>query len=161
MPMIGFMNLTGVNQGSIDGSSDLPEGTIEIYEFKHSVAIPRSGETGLPVGRRIHHDIKICKETDKSTPKLFKALCDGEKLTTVEFSWFRPDGTPGGEKEKYYTVQLENAIITRIKPYSPQRLDLTKEGFKFMEEVSFAYEKIIWIWEPDGIEHEDLWVAPD
>jgi len=29
-----------------------------------------------------------------------------------------------------------------------------------MEEVSFTYSKIIWTWEPDGIEAEDSWTAP-
>jgi type VI secretion system secreted protein Hcp len=26
-----------------------------------------------------------------------------------------------------------------------------------MEDVYISYEKIIWTWEPDGIEYEDAW----
>ncbi len=64
-------------------------------------------------------------------------------------------------KDNYYTVKLENAIITRIKPQSPHRYDPSKPVYKFMEDVSFAYEKIIWTHESEGIEHEDLWVTPE
>jgi type VI secretion system secreted protein Hcp len=28
-----------------------------------------------------------------------------------------------------------------------------------MEDVSIAYEKIIWTWVPDGVEYEDSWGA--
>ncbi len=93
-----FMTIKGETQGPIDGSCDLKdlEGTIEIYSFDHTVEVPRSRETGLPTGRRVHLDITVNKEVDKSTPKLYKALCDGEKLTEVVFSWYRPSGETGG-----------------------------------------------------------------
>jgi type VI secretion system secreted protein Hcp len=29
-----------------------------------------------------------------------------------------------------------------------------------MEEVSFTYRKVMWRWEPDGVESEDDWRAP-
>jgi len=159
VPMLGFIKIIGESQGAIEGSCDMPEGTIEVFAFVHKVKIPRSHDTGLPRGRRAHDDLTISKEVDKSTPKLYKALCEGERLTEVELSWYRPSGM-SGNKEQYYIIRLENAIITGIEPCSPQRLDMSKEGYQLMEDVSFAYERIIWTWKPDGIEHEDSWIAP-
>ncbi|OQY58665.1 MAG: hypothetical protein B6245_10625 [Desulfobacteraceae bacterium 4572_88] len=157
-----FMTLKGESQGTIDGSCDVKDlkDTIEIFAFDHVVELPRSRDMGLPTGRRVHLDITVSKEIDKSTPKLYKALCDREKLTEVIFSWYRPDGETGG-RDNYYTVRLEDAVITRISPCAPHRLDPSNVTQKFMENVSFAYEKIIWTYEPDGIEHEDMWVAPE
>ncbi len=162
MPMPGFMTLWGERQGEIRGSCDLEglEGAIEIYAFEHAVEMPRSKETGLPIGRRVHTDIVINKEIDRSTPKLYKLLCDGEKLTKVIFSWYFPAPNTWG-REKFYTIQLANAIVTRIRPISPHRLHPDNADYKFMEDVSFAYERITWTWEVDGVEHEESWIAPE
>ena len=48
-------------------------------------------------------------------------------------------------------------MITRIHPWVPNVLDRKSEGLRHMEDVSIAYERIIWTWEPDGIEFEDQW----
>jgi type VI secretion system secreted protein Hcp len=154
-----FMTIIGQEQGPVTGSCELPglEGDIEVYAFSHEVEIPRSHETGLPTGRRVHHDVTVNKEIDKSTPKLYKALCDGEKLTEVSISWY---WFKGKSLEKFYSVKLINAIISRIKPCSPHRRDMAHSVHTFMEDVSFAYEKIIWTWELQNVIHEDSWISP-
>ncbi|MGB1110012.1 MAG: Hcp family type VI secretion system effector [Gammaproteobacteria bacterium] len=158
MSMPGFMTIMGEQQGPIEGSCDLAgrEGEIELYDFRHKVEIPRHPGSGLPVGRRVHGELMINKETDKSTPKLYKALCEGEKLTEVEIRWYRYSGSTADEN--FYTVLLENALITRIEPKVLNRLDQPDAPFRHMEDVAFAYEKITWSWESDGIEYEDAWV---
>jgi type VI secretion system secreted protein Hcp len=97
----------------------------------------------------------ITKEIDRSTPMLYQALCTGELLTDVTLDWYRLDGS--GDEELYFSMRMENATITRIHPWVPNVLDRTSEGLRHMEDVSIAYEKIIWTWEPDGIEFEDQW----
>ncbi len=155
--MPGFMWITGKSQGPIEGSVDLKDtkGSIELYSYDHKVAIPRSPDTGLYKGRRLHHEITVCKETDKSTPKLYQALCTGEVLTDVIMSWYRFMDVKG--PVKLYTVMIENSIITCIKPWIPNRMDPSYEGYYHMENVSFSYEKITWTWEPDGIKFIDSW----
>lgn len=86
---------------------------------------------------------------------LYQALCTNELLTEVILNWYRLDGT--GEYELYYSITMENAFITRIHPWVPNVLDRTNDGLKHMEDISIAYEKILWTWEPDGIEYEDAW----
>lgn len=160
MPMPLHLEVEGKNQGKIEGSCEMQgrEGTILVQALTHSVHIPRSPQTGLPTGKRVHDALTITKEVDKSTPKLYQALCTGEQMASVVIKWYRID--PSGTEEHYFTTKLEDAIITEIKAWMPNALDENKATFKHMEDVSFTYKKIIWTWEPDGIESEDDWTVP-
>ncbi len=160
MPMPGFMTITGENQGLIQGSCDLKdlEGKIEVFSFSHKVEIPRKSDTGSHLGNRVHSNITVLKETDKSTPKLYQALCTGEQLTEVIFSWYRYTKIKGDLI--YYTVRLEKSIITAIEPWVPNRLDTANTANHHMENISFLYGKIRWRWEPDHTEYEDSWLTP-
>uniref|UniRef100_UPI00047F47E0 type VI secretion system tube protein TssD n=2 Tax=Paraburkholderia mimosarum TaxID=312026 RepID=UPI00047F47E0 len=68
--------------------------------------------------------------------------------------------SPKGTEEKYYTVKLSNAILTNVRAWTPNCLAPENKQMGHMEEISFAYEKITWTFEPDGIEAEDSWLAP-
>lgn len=156
MPMPGNLTITGEVQGQIEGSCELEqrEGTILVQAFDHVVEIP-TDDRGIASGRRAHRPMTITKEIDRSTPMLYQALCTGELLTDVKLDWYRLDGS--GDEELYFSIELENAMITRIHPWVPNVLDRKSEGLRHMEDVSIAYERIIWTWEPDGIEFEDQW----
>ena len=156
MPMPGNLVITGEEQGLIEGSCELEgrEGTILVQAFDHTVEVP-TDDRGVAAGRRVHRPMTITKEIDRSTPMLYQALCTGELLTEVKLDWYRIDGT--GMQEMYFSMLMENALITRIHPWVPNVLDRKNETLKHMEDISISYEKIIWTWEPDGIEYEDVW----
>ncbi len=158
MPMPGNLIITGEEQGLIEGSCELDEreGTILVQAFDHVVEIPTDSR-GVASGSRVHRAMSITKEIDKSTPMLYQALCTNEMLTEVILNWYRLDGT--GEYELYYSLTMANAFITKIRPWVPNVLDRANETLKHMEDISITYEKIIWTWEPDGIEYEDAWGA--
>jgi type VI secretion system secreted protein Hcp len=159
MSMAGFLEINAENQGKIEGSC-IKEGvkdTIEIYSFEHKIDIPQNKETGLYVGIRAHRPIVFEKELDKSSPKLFQALCTGEKLSEMKFNWFR---FAGGEKpEKYYSIQLTNANIVSLNPFVQLRQDKALEEIPHLEKICITYEKIRWTWIPDGGEFEDSWLG--
>jgi type VI secretion system secreted protein Hcp len=154
------MELTGNNQGKIEGSCTQQgrENTILIEAMNHNVRIPRDPQSGLPTGKRVHEALTVTKVYDKSSPKLYQALCTGERFSEVVIKWYRID--PTGAEEHYFTHKLENAILVDIKPWMPNCLDPTTESYQHMEDLSFTYGKIIWTWEPDGIESEDSWEVP-
>ena len=160
MAMPSHLSLTGNTQGKIEGSCEIAgrEGTILVYSMEHLINIPRDTHTGLPTGKRIHGALKIVKEIDKSSPKLFQALCSGEQFSEVLLDYYRI--SPQGAEESYYTIKLQNAIIVGIRAWFPETLVKNNEPYKHMEDVSFSYEKIIWTWVPDGIEAEDSWSKP-
>lgn len=160
MPMPGYLTVTGNTQGAIDGSCTIKghENTILVQAVEHTIEIPKSPQTGLPTGKRIHGPLTILKEIDKSSPKLFQALTSGEQLSSAKLSYYRI--SPSGKEELYYTVELKNAIITSLKKFFPNCLDPVGKTIGHMEEASFTYETIIETWTPDGIEAEDSWASP-
>src|SRR3546814_12405956 len=85
------------------------EGKILVQIVEHSIELPKNPQTGLPSGKRQHLGITLVKEIDKSSPKLYQALCSGEQLKSVLLEFYRI--SPKGTEEKYYTIKLEKAVI--------------------------------------------------
>jgi type VI secretion system secreted protein Hcp len=160
MPMPAHLTLTGTSQGQIEGSCEMQgrEGTILVEAMTHEVTIPNDPQTGLATGKRIHRPLTITKVYDKSSPKLYQALCTGEHLKEVTIKWYRISAQ--GQEEHYFTHKLEDAIIVSIKPWMPNCLDPKTQSFTHMEDLFFTYKKIKWTWEIDGIESEDSWAVP-
>jgi type VI secretion system secreted protein Hcp len=160
MPIPGHLRITGEEQGAIEGSCEWEgrEDTILVQAFDHVVELP-TDDRGIASGRRVHRPIVITKEIDRSSPMLYQALCTGELLTDMELEWYRIDGT--GDEELYYTMSMFNGLITKIHPWVPNVLDQKNAHLKHMEDVHISYEKVIWTWEPDGIEFEDAWSGVD
>ena len=156
MPMPGHMTLVGKEQGPIEGSCDIEgrEETILVQAFKHLVDLP-TNEHGVPSGKRVHRPLMITKEVDKSTPKLYQALCSGELMTEATLRWYRMDGS--GEEAQFFTVMLQNALIVKIESWVPDVLDKQNASYGNMENLWFTYETIRWTWEEDGIEYEEHW----
>ena len=155
-----YLVLKGQNQGNIEGSIEVKghEKKILVQAVNHSIEIPKSPQTGLPTGKRVHGPMTLVKEVDKSSPKLFQALTSGEQMEEVTLEYYRI--SPKGIEEKYYTVKLFNAILTNIRAWTPNCLTDENKQMGHMEDVSFTYEKICWTYDPDGIEAEDSWLAP-
>jgi len=161
MPLPIHLTIEGKNQGAIEGSCDMEgrENSILVYAMDHGVHIPRDPQSGQPSGKRIHGPLTIVKEVDKSSPKLYQALCTGENLNPVVLKWYRIDPSVGQE-EHYFTTELHDAIVVEMKPYFPIAFVKDNEPYRHMEELRFTYKKIIWTWEADGIASEDSWAVP-
>ena len=86
-----FLTVTGNTQGAIDGSCTIKghENTMLIQAVEHMIEIPKSPQTGLPTGKRVHGALTLTKELDKASPKLFQALTSGEQLSSVKLSYYR------------------------------------------------------------------------
>lgn len=160
MPMPFYMTAEGEAQGLIEGSCEQTgrEGTILCQALKHDITIPRDPQSGLPSGLRVHGPLCVTKVFDKASPKLYQALTSGERLKDVTLKWYRIDKS--GIEEHYFTVKLIDAIVVSMKPWVPNCLDPQFEQLGHMEDCLYTYRKIIWTWEPDGIETEDDWMVP-
>jgi type VI secretion system secreted protein Hcp len=160
MPMPCHLTLEGEKQGKIEGSCEMGgrEGTILVYELHHNIHMPRDPHSGLPTSKRVHEPFTIVKMIDKSSPKLFQALCTGEHMKNVNLKFYRI--TKQGTEEHYYSTTLEDAIVVSFQPTIPTTLTAANDPFGHMELVSFTYKKIKMTWEPTGIEAEDSWMMP-
>ena len=160
MPMPCHLELEGEKQGKIEGSCEMSgrTGTILVYELHHAIAMPTSPADGTPTHKRSHGAFTIIKMIDASSPKIFQAICTGERMKTVVLKYYRI--TKQGTEEHYYTTRLENATIVNYQPAMPNTLISSNNNLGHMEAVSFKYEKIRVTWEATGIEAEDSWKSP-
>ncbi len=155
-----YLKVKGASQGNIKGDCTQSgrEKMILVYSMDHEVEIPRDVHTGLPSGQRIHKPLKILKHKDQASPLLFQACCSGEHISDFELDFYRISDK--GKEEHYFTIKLSNAIIVQMREYTPITFLEENKPYHDMEEVSFSYEKIVWTYEPDGIEAEDDWKTP-
>ncbi len=155
-----YLKVKGANQGDIKGDCTQSgrEKAILVYSMDHAVEIPRDTHTGLPSGQRIHKPLKVLKHKDQASPLLFQACCSGEHISSFELDFYRISDK--GQEEHYFTIKLENAIIVEMREFTPTTFLEENKPYHDMEEVFFSYEKIVWTYEPDGIESEDDWKSP-
>lgn len=155
MPIPGNLIVVG-QSGRIEGSCEIEgrEGTILVQAFDHIVEL-NNDEAGRSVSRRVHRPLQITKEIDRSTPLLYQALCTNELLPEVTLEWYRVDET--GAQERYFTITMQDAWVSKIHPWVPNVLDEQYSGFRHMEDIFFSYVSVTWSWVLDGIEYEDRW----
>jgi type VI secretion system secreted protein Hcp len=132
------------------------ENSIECLEYRDSVMTPREASSGMATSRRSYEPIKILKRLDRSTPLLFKALCNNETIqATLRF--YRPNPTGDGTTQHFFTVELRNARICKIERVNPNSVHPVTATDPAYEEVSFVFYSIKATYEDGGIEHEDTW----
>jgi type VI secretion system secreted protein Hcp len=160
MPMPCYVSITGEKQQKIKGSSEVQghKEKILVQGVEHLIDIPKSQQTGLPVGKRIHQGMTLTKEVDMSSPLLFQALNEGEQLKEVVLQFYRI--TKEGKEENYYSIKLENAALVSIRTWVPNVLLPDFKQMGHMEDVVMTYRKITWTWHDGGIESTDDWMAP-
>lgn len=156
-----YVEIQGEVQGDIQGSCTLQgrEGNIVAYSFGHNIASPRDPASGLPTGNRQHSPLKILKEIDQSSPLLYRALCNNERLNKVKIKFYRINPKTRLE-ELYFTIELENAAIAGMTPSFPTAFLSQNESYHHMETVAFVYQKIVWTWVDGGITSQDDWISP-
>lgn len=158
MEIAGYLEITGEMQGPIEGGSRRRnrDGLIELLGFSHDVEIPLQQGSQIASGRAVHRPIEIRKAIDKSSPKLMQAMCSKEMLSEAEFTWYRFNEQ--GQEALYYKIQLKQALILKIRSWTPDAYDENQAPLQFMETVWLGYESIIWSWGVDGnVEYETDW----
>ena len=169
MPTPAYLSIEGTNQGNITEGTSSEDSVGNIYQeahtneilveaFNHEITIPTDPQSGQPTGQRVHQAVTITKVFDKASPLLYQALTSGERLRNVEIKWYRTSAT--GTQEHYFTISLEDAIITNIRAHMPNCQDPSVAHFTHLEDVSFSYRKIIWTHEVCGTTSQDDWRAP-
>ena len=127
------------NGTAVEGESTVTtldrENTIECLVFEHTMA-SKTESGGLPSGGMLTEGIQVRKRIDKASPLLQKAMATAE---TIEgrFEFFRPNPDGGGTEEHFFTVQIDNARVSRIVRRSPDALEGYQAGVPPYEEVTF------------------------
>ena len=152
MPLPAYMKLQGIEGGSkVQGR----EGTCEVLGFHHEVYMPTDRKDGTSTGTRIHKGLSVIKNFDKASPDLYKRLCNGQTVPSVEIWWYKIEDD--GTEKKYFVHKMTNARIISMRPYMPDIDNPSNEQYKHMEEVTFRYDKIQWEFTEGGMMFEDSW----
>lgn len=160
MAMTSYLKLEGMNQGAIEGDCTQKgrEKLILVYGVEHSIEIPRDTHTGLPTGQRIHFPYTIIKHIDSASPLLYQACASGEQMKTWILDFYQINEK--GQETLYFQVQLEQAIVVKIRCYKPLTFLEENKPYHDMEEISFTYSKITWSHKTANKEAIDDWKAP-
>lgn len=147
--------LTDENGSPIVGGCLMPTrlGSIELKTLTHNVAIPTDGHTGRLTGTRVHSPIVMQKEFDRTTPLLFRALCEGRTFKTATIKMYHI--LEAGLEVEYFNIHLENVKIASITPsLLPTGLTSTH-----LENIQLRYEAITWKYTEGNIIYKDQWNA--
>ena len=144
----------------IPGSSEKEgrEGTIDVFEFEHSVRQPINTATGMGTACRVHAPVTVLCNIDKATPALYARLVTGRDIDEVIVELYRIDPKTRSET-KYYETTMRSARVVYIRPYVPNTLKPENEALRHMVLYSFAYIEIEWKYIPDSMVETDRWQA--
>lgn len=132
------------------------EGSIECLSFAHSVATAREASSGLASGRRQYAPLRITKRIDASSPLLYKALVESQRIDG-EFRFFRPSPNGDGQTQQFYTIAIADGRIASMQQSSDDAFSPAQANRPPMEEVTFVFHTISWTYMPTGVTHEDSW----
>ena len=154
-----YLWLTGETQGDIEGGVTQVgrKGSIMVIGYSHIISSPRNPNTCQPTGRCNHLPLSITKEVDRSTPLLFKAFADNERMTDFTLEFWQPTST--GAEEQHYTISLEDAYIAGIHQEMLNNKYPENMQHKEREHISFSYSRVTRTWMDGGIEGFDYWNA--
>lgn len=130
------------------------EDTIECFSFIYGVQSASETFSGTASGTRNYEPITIVKRIDKSTPRLWQALCQNH---TVEgrFEFFRPSPAGDGTTEHFYTVEIAEGRVAGIDFSSPDAMGGAGQTEPPIEVIRFVYNNMIQTYEAGGVSHED------
>ena len=130
--------------------------SIECLSYEQECVTAREAGTALATGRRQYTPLKIRKRIDKASPLLMKALVKNEVIE-AEFKFFRPSPTGDGTTEQFYTVAIKQGRISSIKQVVSDTFTPASSNEPPLEEVSFVFHTISWLYTDGGVQHEDKW----
>jgi len=154
-----YLKASGTDiQGNSTQTSLGRENSIECLYFESGVLTAREAGSGRATGRRQYTPLIIRKRIDKSTPLIAKALVNNQVIEAV-FKFFRPNPNGDGTTEQFYTIEIKEGRVASFKQISPDSFDPALSTRPELEEVSFVFHTIKWVYTDGGVEHEDTWNA--
>jgi type VI secretion system secreted protein Hcp len=157
MAIPAYLWLTDDQGNKIDGSVKVSgrEGSIELIEYSHMIYIPTDNDTGELTGTRKHSAVAFAKAFDASSPYLFKACCNGQKLQKAIIRWYNVNDS--GQEVEYYQHFLEAVKINSFSPAMGNVKNPGMEKIPHIEHVAMRYEKITHTFLDGNVSHSDSW----
>ena len=145
----------------IDGSCQVKdrEDTVQVLALDHTIEVPVDVKDATATGARMHGAICLTMNVDKATPNLLESVCQSKTISTVDIDFYMID--EDGKQNKYFTMKLENARVTRHRMWFPNVDDKVTATYKHMVDIDLRYEKATWTWLDGNLEFSDAWKEPN
>ncbi|TFW34630.1 Hcp family type VI secretion system effector [Massilia horti] len=103
-----------------DSTDDKHKAWIEVKNVDWGVTQPRavsvSTAGGHTSGKAEVHEVSFDKLADIASPILFQTCAMGKTIPKAKFEFYRADGD--GVRVKYYEIELENVMLSSVRPNS-------------------------------------------
>jgi len=129
------------------------EGAIEIMSSSHAVNQGVDAHTGSLTGSRMHSPYILHKQTDKTSPYLAVAVCEGRRLQKAEIKYYATDSS--GMEYECYRVIMENVAIMSVEAshaYIPGAAHPN-----MLEIIAIIFKSIRWHSIAGNIQYGDSW----
>src|SRR5690554_3509773 len=105
---------------------------------------------------RKHDPLIIIKPIDKLTMSICNYLINKTFLPKIEIRWYKYN-EKSKNLEEYFRTTLENVRITSQRIILPDVKDKILEKYDQTEEVTFAYQRITWLYHKGYLLFTDEW----
>lgn len=139
MAHLAYLKLTQVRGTSIIKAEDR-QNYIPILAVTHEQEAP-IGDAGV-LGPRKHTPLMVTKNIDFTSPRLHKALHEGEVFPSGHIHFFHMPRS--GDETRYYKITMTNVRVVSIRSVMPSALDPKNAETHEYEEVGFVYQGINW-----------------
>ncbi|TFW30521.1 Hcp family type VI secretion system effector [Massilia horti] len=143
MAIDAYLQIEGIKGESMD---DKHKNWIEISHVTWSIHQPRAASLstagGHTSGRSELSNLTFKKLADLSSPILQQHCAMGRTIPKARIEFMRADGV--GKPVNYYTIELENVMISGVTPNSG-------DGGIITEQVHLAYSKMKWTYTKQSI----------
>lgn len=99
--------------------------------------------------------MSLVKEFDKSTPYLYRAVANGEKLQKAVIKWYRIN--TAGLEEEFLNMTMETLRVIAINPHMHNFKRADGQSITPTESFRFGYQKITWAYLDGNISFTDQW----
>ena len=138
---IGYLSITGVTEGCSDVKGN--ENSCLVYGFQQGVTAAGSSSGGGGGAGRTTFSLTITKPVDRAS-----VIVLGDAVTGTHIRDAAIRLAQDGSFKSSYTIQLSDVIITGVRQYY-DALDPDQASLGQLEDVTFEFGKINWVWEPD------------
>jgi type VI secretion system secreted protein Hcp len=161
MPVAAYLTVKGRELGPYLGliTDAGLQGSILVHSFSHQIVSPLDPATGLAAGKNQPSSLTFVKEVDQSTPLLWTTFANNEPLTSFSLRFWPPadPAAAAPATQPFYTIRLTNAVIASMKRTMADNSDPASAVLPMLEQITFTYQQIEWIWTEGEVTAQAPW----